>query len=191
MIDDQTLRRAIDERRELMLAVLFRLLRQPSISTQGIGVPECALLVRDVLAGHGVRADILPTAGFPVVVGDLQAGDDANTVLVYGHYDVQPPEPLEAWDSPPFEPTIRDGRIYARGSGDNKGQFLAHILALKLLADLGRLPRLNVKFLIEGWRSSRKRTASMSSRRSSMARRSVWSSIMAAPSTVKLGLRPC
>ena len=110
MIDDQTLRRAIDERRELMLAVLFRLLRQPSISTQGIGVPECALLVRDVLAGHGVRAEILPTAGFPVVVGDLQAGDDANTVLVYGHYDVQPPEPLEAWDSPPFEPTIRDGR---------------------------------------------------------------------------------
>ncbi|HET7036103.1 MAG TPA: M20/M25/M40 family metallo-hydrolase [Thermomicrobiaceae bacterium] len=150
MIDDHELRQAIDQRRELMLAALFRLLRQPSISTQGVGVAEGAELVRDVLAGHGVRAEVLPTAGFPVVYGELHAADDANTVLVYGHYDVQPPEPLDAWDSPPFEPTIRDGRIYARGSGDNKGQFLAHILALKLLADLGRLPRLNVKFLIEG-----------------------------------------
>ncbi|HUZ02202.1 MAG TPA: M20/M25/M40 family metallo-hydrolase [Thermomicrobiaceae bacterium] len=137
-------------RREEFLATLFRLLRQPSISTQGVGVEECAELVRVVLEEHGVPARLLPTDGYPVVYGELTAGPDANTLLIYGHYDVQPPEPYEAWDSPPFEPTIRDGRIYARGSGDNKGQFLAHVLALKLLADRGRLPRLNVKFLIEG-----------------------------------------
>src|SRR5690606_35255508 len=64
--------------------------------------------------------------------------------------DVQPPEPYEAWESPPFEPTIRDGRIYARGVGDNKGQFLAHILAIRVLDDLGMMPHVNVKFLLEG-----------------------------------------
>jgi acetylornithine deacetylase/succinyl-diaminopimelate desuccinylase-like protein len=92
----------------------------------------------------------MPTAGLPVVYGERTAGPDANTILIYGHYDVQPPEPYEAWISPPFEPTVRDGRIYARGAGDNKGQFLAHILAIKVLADLGKLPRLNIKLLLEG-----------------------------------------
>ena len=90
MIDDQTLRRAIDERRELMLAVLFRLLRQPSISTQGIGVPGQYIAHQQGALGHGVRADILPTAGFPVVVGDLQAGDDANTVTVRPPVSAEP-----------------------------------------------------------------------------------------------------
>ncbi|HET9016250.1 MAG TPA: M20/M25/M40 family metallo-hydrolase [Thermomicrobiaceae bacterium] len=147
---DSDLGAVLSARRQEFLDTLFRLLRQPSISTQGVGVEECAALVRDVLCEHGVPARLIGTDGYPVVYGELTAGSDANTLLIYGHYDVQPPEPYEAWDSPPFEPTIRDGRIYARGAGDNKGQFLAHVLALKLLADRGRLPRLNVKFLIEG-----------------------------------------
>jgi acetylornithine deacetylase/succinyl-diaminopimelate desuccinylase-like protein len=141
---------AIDERREEFLGTLFRLLRQPSISTQGVGVEECARLVKDTLDAHGLSSRIMPTAGYPVVYGERRAGDEANTLLIYGHYDVQPPDPLEAWVTPPFEPAIRNGRIYARGAGDNKGQFLAHILAIKLLADMGKLPRLNIKLLLEG-----------------------------------------
>jgi acetylornithine deacetylase/succinyl-diaminopimelate desuccinylase-like protein len=142
--------RAIAERRGEFLDTLFRLLRQPSISTQGIGVDACAELVKGILEVHGIQGRVLPTAGLPVVYGERLAGPEAPTVLIYGHYDVQPPEPLEAWVSPPFEPTIRDGRIYGRGTGDNKGQFLAHILAVKLLADVGQLPRLNIKMLLEG-----------------------------------------
>ncbi|HYM70732.1 MAG TPA: M20/M25/M40 family metallo-hydrolase [bacterium] len=142
--------RAIRARRDEFIATLFRLLRQPSISTQDIGVAECASLVVAVLQEHGLAARLLPTDGHPVVYAERRVSEDANTLLIYGHYDVQPPEPLDAWLSPPFDPTIRDGRIYARGAGDNKGQFLAHVLALRLLDELGRPPRLNVKFLIEG-----------------------------------------
>ncbi len=147
---DPEIEQAIIGRKQEYLDTLFTLLRQPSISTQGVGVDECAELVKAVLEENGISGRIMPTAGLPVVYGERLVGDDANTMLIYGHYDVQPPEPYDAWVSPPFEPTIRDGRIYARGAGDNKGQFLAHILAVKLLSDLGRLPRVNLKFLLEG-----------------------------------------
>ncbi len=142
--------RAIEQRREQFLDVLFRLLRQPSISTQNVGVDECAELCKGIMEDHGISARVLSTNGLPVVYGERYVGEDANTLLIYGHYDVQPPEPYEAWVSPPFEPTIRDGRIYARGAGDNKGQFLCHILAIKMLADMGQLPRLNIKVILEG-----------------------------------------
>ena len=141
---------AIEQRRDEFLNTLFRLLRQPSISAQGVGVVECAELTKAILEEHGISGRVMPTAGLPVVYGERTAAPNANTILIYGHYDVQPPEPYEAWISPPFEPTIRDGRIYARGAGDNKGQFLAHILAIKVLADVGKLPRLNIKLLLEG-----------------------------------------
>ncbi len=150
MLAPAMIQQEIGARREAFLETLFRLLRQPSISTQGVGVDECAELVATILAEHGVAPRIMPTDGLPVVYGERIAGHDANTILIYGHYDVQPPEPFEEWITPPFEPTIRDGRIYARGVGDNKGQFLAHILAIKLLDDLGQLPRVNIKFLLEG-----------------------------------------
>lgn len=149
-MDFSDLDRAIDARREHCLDTLACLLRQPSISAQGVGVDECAVLVRDILEEHGIPARLLPTEGYPVVYGERHVGDDRNTILIYGHYDVQPPEPYEQWVSPPFEPTIRDGRIYARGAGDNKGQFVAHILAIKLLDDLGQLPDVNIKFILEG-----------------------------------------
>jgi acetylornithine deacetylase/succinyl-diaminopimelate desuccinylase-like protein len=104
----------------------------------------------DWLRRLGFQADLVPTAGWPVVVGRRADAPGAPTVLLYGHYDVQPPDPLEAWTSPPFEPTIRDGRLYARGAGDNKGQHFAQLLALEaLLAVRGGLP-CNVVVVLEG-----------------------------------------
>lgn len=150
MTRDPRIDQQIEQGRDASLEQLFRLLKQPSISAQGTGVEQCATLVASLLEEHGIEARIMPTAGFPVVYGERIVDQDANTILFYGHYDVQPPEPYDEWVTPPFEPTIRDGRIYARGSGDNKGQFLAHILAIKLLDDLELMPKVNIKFLIEG-----------------------------------------
>jgi acetylornithine deacetylase/succinyl-diaminopimelate desuccinylase-like protein len=150
MIPVETLRNEVDKRFDDYLEALFTLLRQPSISAQGVGVDECAELVVQALQEAGVNARILQTEGSPVAFGEVGPEEAPFTLLVYGHYDVQPPEPLEEWHSDPFEPTIRDGRIYARGVGDNKGQFLGSILAFKLLSELGAAPGIRLKFLIEG-----------------------------------------
>ncbi len=140
----------IDGHRDAFVEELFPLLRQPSISTQDVGVERCAELLREIMAGCGLQARLLPTAGKPVVYGERLGHPQRPTVLVYGHYDVQPVDPLDAWESPPFEPTIRNGRIYARGSGDNKGQHLAQLLAIRAcLATRGELP-VNVKVIVEG-----------------------------------------
>ncbi|MCL4424947.1 MAG: M20/M25/M40 family metallo-hydrolase [Firmicutes bacterium] len=140
----------ISSQREDYLTILFRLVRQPSISSQRIGVEECALLLRDIMEEQGIRTEIIPTAGLPIVYGEVRTDPALPTILFYGHYDVQPPEPLELWDSPPFEPTIRGGRIFGRGVADNKGQLLAHVLAAgAFLKTSGQLP-VNAKFLFEG-----------------------------------------
>ncbi|QCI67059.1 M20/M25/M40 family metallo-hydrolase [Phreatobacter stygius] len=124
--------------------------RHPSISAQNIGIREVAALLVAMLEKLGFAAETIPTAGHPMVLGRWDKAPGAPTVLLYGHYDVQPPDPLEAWVSPPFEPAIRDGRIYARGIGDNKGQHFAQLLAIEShLAVHGRLP-CNVIFLLEG-----------------------------------------
>ncbi|MDP2954473.1 MAG: M20/M25/M40 family metallo-hydrolase, partial [Chloroflexota bacterium] len=100
---------------------LARLCRQPSVSAQGKGVEECARLTAAMLREQGLKTQVLPIhGGYPVVYGEL-AGESPTTLLFYNHYDVQPPEPLELWSSPPFEPTLRDGRLWARGVSDNKG----------------------------------------------------------------------
>ena len=118
--------------RERNLADLFRLLAQPSISAQGVGIRETAAIELDLMQAAGLDTRVIETPRQPMIYGEwLGAGPDTPTVLFYGHYDVQPPDPLDLWASPPFEPTIRDGRIYARGVGDNKGQFFAHISALR------------------------------------------------------------
>ena len=146
----QDIFRYVDQHRDRFLNELFVLLRQPSISTQNVGVAECAQLLKGQVEAVGVPARILPTGGHPVVYGELSAPGAKRTILIYGHYDVQPPEPLELWNTPPFEPTIRDGRIWGRGTGDNKGQFFAHVKAVEaVLTVAGRLP-VNVKFLFEG-----------------------------------------
>ncbi len=141
---------ACDRTRERDLSDLFRLLSQPSISAQGIGVPECSALVGDLLETSGFAARIIETPGAPVVYGERCNAPGQPTLLIYGHYDVQPADPLEAWESPPFEPAIRDGRIWARGVADNKGQFVANILGARAwLETAGELP-INVKVVVEG-----------------------------------------
>lgn len=140
----------IDRHRQAFIDRLIDYVRRPSISAHGIGMGEVAEYITQVMNRLGLEAQTVPTAGWPVVLGRRTDAPGAPTVLFYGHYDVQPPDPLDAWISPPFEPTIRHGRLYARGVGDNKGQHLAHILAIEsLLACRDRLP-CNVIVLLEG-----------------------------------------
>jgi acetylornithine deacetylase/succinyl-diaminopimelate desuccinylase-like protein len=140
----------VDAHREEFLTRLIDYVRRPSISAEGLGIGEVAEYISGVLQDVGLEAHIVPTAGWPMVLARKHVGDALPTVMLYGHYDVQPPDPLDAWVSPPFEPTLRDGRLYARGVGDNKGQHLAQILALEsLLAVRGELP-VNVIVLLEG-----------------------------------------
>jgi acetylornithine deacetylase/succinyl-diaminopimelate desuccinylase-like protein len=150
MTTSEQIRQTVERNADRYQETLFRLLRQRSISAQGDGVEECASLVAETLTELGIDSRVMATAGFPVVFGEVRHPDARETLLIYGHYDVQPPEPYDAWVSPPFEPEVRNGRIYARGAGDNKGQFLAHILAYHTLVELGAAPALNMKFLIEG-----------------------------------------
>jgi acetylornithine deacetylase/succinyl-diaminopimelate desuccinylase-like protein len=140
----------VDARRAEHLARLIDYVRRPSISAHGQGIAEVAEHARGLLEGAGLSgARVIPTAGAPFVYGQRLDAPGKPTVLIYGHYDVQPPDPLELWTSPPFEPTVRDGKLYGRGVGDNKGQHLAHILAIETLTRRGRLP-CNVKVLLEG-----------------------------------------
>ena len=135
-------------------AELYEFLRIPSISAKTEHVEDTrrsAQWLANRMRDAGLEAEIIETPGHPVVLGEWRgAGETAPTVLVYGHYDVQPPEPLEEWISPPFEPNERDGRIYARGSADDKGQLYMHIKALEaLLTTHGTIP-VNVVVLAEG-----------------------------------------
>jgi acetylornithine deacetylase/succinyl-diaminopimelate desuccinylase-like protein len=141
----------LDERRERHLSDLFELLRFPSDSQQesAAGCRPCAEWLVDYLVGLGATAEVVETAGQPCVIGHLGSDAAKPTVLLYGHYDVQPASPLDLWNSDPFEPVIRDGAIYARGANDNKGQFFAHLMAIDAMQAAGGLP-VNVKFLIEG-----------------------------------------
>ncbi len=140
----------IDAQRESFLLRLMDYVRHPSISAHNIGIKEVADLLVDMLSKLGLDTQLLPTKGHPMVVARWLEAKGAPTVLLYGHYDVQPPDPLDLWHSPPFEPTIRDGRIFARGIADNKGQHIAQILAIEShLKVHGRLP-CNVILLLEG-----------------------------------------
>ncbi|MEJ7761702.1 MAG: M20/M25/M40 family metallo-hydrolase, partial [Thermomicrobiales bacterium] len=146
---EQVLRTA-ERHRDEDLATLLRLVAQPSISAQDIGVRECAALEADLLRAAGLTTREIETAGHPMVYGEWLGAPDKPTVLFYGHYDVQPPDPLDLWESPPFEPTVRDGRIYARGVADNKAQHFSHVAAIRAwLVTTGSLP-VNVKVLLEG-----------------------------------------
>ena len=140
----------IDEHAEGFVSSLMAYAAHPSISAQGIGIEEAALLLRDKFLSIGLEAEVLPSDGNPVVLAEWRGKAGRPTVLLYGHYDVQPPEPLEAWITPPFEPTLRDGRIYARGIGDNKGQHFAQILAIEsYLRVHGELP-CDLLFMLDG-----------------------------------------
>jgi acetylornithine deacetylase/succinyl-diaminopimelate desuccinylase-like protein len=135
------------------LEELKELLKIPSISSDSTHQGDmqiCAEAVKKSLLDAGVtRAEIYPTQGHPVVYGELIKDKSKPTVLVYGHYDVQPVDPLELWHTPPFEPTIKNGMIFARGSADDKGQFFMHVKALEIMNQSGTVP-CNIKFIIEG-----------------------------------------
>ncbi len=132
------------------LEALIELLRIPSVSTDPAhkaDVARAAAWLAERLEGLGFVAEIVPTPGHPVVYAERMVDPKAPTVLVYGHYDVQPPDPLELWESPPFEPEVREGRIYARGASDDKGQLYIHVAAAE---ELGHNLPVNLKFVIEG-----------------------------------------
>ncbi|MDR2765047.1 MAG: dipeptidase [Tannerella sp.] len=143
----------IRENRESFLAEWFEWLRIPSVSSQQAhraDMQTCAAYVRDMLLASGAdRAEVMPTAGHPVVYGERMFSPDAPTVLVYGHYDVMPPEPLELWQSDPFEPAIRDGAVWARGADDDKGQLMIQLKGFQTALREG-LVSCNVKFIVEG-----------------------------------------
>ena len=134
------------------VAELLEFVRIPSVSAQSVHAADmerCADWLVAKLRQIGLEAGKEPTPGNPIVLGKTPCDPSKKTVLIYGHYDVQPPEPLELWTSPPFDPEIRDGKIYGRGASDNKGQILAHILGVGEALSEGPLP-VNVIFLIEG-----------------------------------------
>jgi acetylornithine deacetylase/succinyl-diaminopimelate desuccinylase-like protein len=144
----------VQKNEQRLLDELTTFLRIPSISTlpeHKQDVDRAAQFVADSLKKAGLEnVEIIPTEKHPLVYADWLHAPGKPTVLLYGHYDVQPPDPLELWETPPFEPTIRNGNLYARGSADDKGQMYMHVKAVEALQAVnGTLP-VNVKFLIEG-----------------------------------------
>jgi acetylornithine deacetylase/succinyl-diaminopimelate desuccinylase-like protein len=149
----QHIKQFIQQNKQRLLDELFELLRFPSVSADikyKADVLKTADYVAKKLQEAGAdNVEVCPTAGYPIVYGEKLIDPTKPTVLVYGHYDVQPADPLELWETPPFEPTIRDGKIYARGACDDKGQFYMHVKAFELMMQTDTLP-CNIKFMIEG-----------------------------------------
>ena len=142
---DQYLETHLDE----SIFELSRLVAQPSVGAQNWGIAECADLVAEMLRRRGFLVEIMATGGAPIVYAERD-GRSQKTLLIYNHYDVQPAEPLELWESPPFEPSLRDGKLYGRGVSDDKGQLVARLFAIDaLLSADGELP-CTVKFVVEG-----------------------------------------
>lgn len=143
----------LEKNKERFLNEMIDLLRIPSVSARSehkTDMVRCAELVKQRLMDAGCdKAEVRDTEGHPVVYGEKIMDESFPTVLVYGHYDVQPPDPLELWNSGPFDPLIKDGKIYARGSADDKGQFYMHIKALETMVQTKTMST-NIKFLIEG-----------------------------------------
>ncbi len=149
MSDFTKIDRYLDAHLDASVDELARLVAQPSVAAQNRGLDECAALTASMLRARGFAVEIFPTGGAPVVYGERRGRAD-KTLLFYNHYDVQPAEPLELWDSPPFEPERRDGKLFGRGVSDDKGHITSRLLAIDALLDAdGELP-CNVKFVIEG-----------------------------------------
>jgi len=139
--------------KDRFLNEMLDLLRIPSVSAKSehkADMQKCAEAVRKSLLDSGCdKAEVMPTEGHPVVYGEKIIDPSKPTVLIYGHYDVQPAEPLELWHSDPFNPVVKDGKVYARGSADDKGQFYMHVKALEVMSKTNTMVT-NIKFLIEG-----------------------------------------
>ncbi len=142
--------RYLEKHLDESIAELSALVAQPSVGAQNWGMQECAALVAGMLEKRGFEVEIMPTPGAPVVFAERKGRRNDKTLLFYNHYDVQPAEPLELWDTPPFEPSLRDGKLYGRGVSDDKGHLTARLHTIDaILATEGELP-CNVKFIIEG-----------------------------------------
>jgi acetylornithine deacetylase/succinyl-diaminopimelate desuccinylase-like protein len=142
---------SIEKHADESLTVLAKFCEIPSISAEKRGQPEAAAFVRGLLREVGIDAKEYPTDGGPAVVfGGLHVGDDRPTILLYNHYDVQPVDPLDEWKTDPFRPVVKDGKLYARGSGDTKGNLVAQVAALKGFLEAGDGVPCNVKFVVEG-----------------------------------------
>lgn len=143
----------IQDHKERFIDELKSILSIPSISADSAykaDVIKAAEAVKDQLKLAGAeKVELCETEGFPVVYGEKIIDENKPTILVYGHYDVQPPDPIELWHSPPFEPVIKDNKIYARGAADDKGQVFMHLKAFEFMMHSNQLP-CNVKFIIEG-----------------------------------------
>lgn len=143
----------INKNKERFLEELFGLIRIPSISSLADHKPDMLRAAeywkQTMLKGGADKAEIIPTPGNPVVYGEKIIDPSKPTILIYGHYDVMPVDPVELWQSKPFEPEVRDGKIFARGADDDKGQSFMHAKAFEAMAQTGELP-CNVKFMIEG-----------------------------------------
>lgn len=149
MADYRKMDQYLESHLDQSIAELSRVVAQPSVGAQNLGLKEWAALVADLLRKRGFEVTIMDTKGAPVVFGQ-RPGKSQKTMLVYNHYDVQPPEPLELWESPPFEPALRDGKLYGPGVIDDKAHITARLHAIDaLLAENGELP-CNIKFIIEG-----------------------------------------
>lgn len=149
MSDFTSIQNYLQENLDSSLQELAQLCSQPCVAAQKWGLNECADLVAEMLRKRQFMVEIMPTAGAPVVFAERPGRTD-KTILFYNHYDVQPPEPLDLWISPPFEPTIRDGKMFARGVSDDKGHLLSRLFAIDAISDnYGELP-CKVKFIIEG-----------------------------------------
>ena len=154
MNGSQSWQEILESNQSQYLDELIELLRIPSVSTDEASIDEvkrAAVWVATRLRRAGMEnVEILPTGVHSCVYGDWLNAPGKPTVLIYGHFDVQPPDPLDLWDSPPFEPVIKNGRIYARGASDMKGNLLLSLIAAEaLLKSKGSLP-VNIKFLFEG-----------------------------------------
>src|SRR6266704_751787 len=153
-VKEQSLRQAFDyiqKNREPFLRDFRTLLRQPSISAQGKGITDCARIVKKNMDAAGIKTQILPEKnGNPIVYGEVKSKSSSRTLLIYGHYDVQPVEPLEEWDSPPFDAKLQGKKIVSRGAADSKNNVTSCIKATEsFLKSTGDVP-LNLKFLFEG-----------------------------------------
>lgn len=145
--------RYIDDNRDGFVKELIRLLEFPSVSADSrykADVVNCADYVKSKFESLGLKSTVYPTAGHPIVYAEYSHPENKRTLLVYGHYDVQPVDPLSLWTHPPFEPFISGDTIYARGATDDKGQFLIHVLATEAYLKAGERLPVNLKFLIEG-----------------------------------------
>lgn len=139
----------VDNNSDVLVEELRTLLKQPSIASTNLGIRECAELTMNIMRDAGIEVQLFETEGAPIIIGNVEGSTDRR-VLLYGHYDVQPPDPIELWDYDPFGAEVVDGKIYARGAIDDKGNFMCAVHAVKAFTEMGLKPPTSLTFLIEG-----------------------------------------